>query len=299
MQVKIEVVTPGLAQEWLALSKGNRRLSEGFVLSLAVSMEGGDWIPEASEIVFDNTGALIDGHHRLSAVEVYGKPVPMAVKRGVSPDARNVIDTGRTRSTTDLLGMYRGNVDYINQRRSALNICVLLLAGLGRDSHKLPQIRTLVAYDSWMRHFREGIDWAIHATLASAAGVSSRTFARGPVLGAFAFAHRSNPTEVSAFHRAALTGEGLKTGHPALTLRNYVLAGDGSSRNGVRAAGNRKEIAIKTLSAIYAHMTGGGHMMKLVANSQALPFFRAAYKGRAVDKLVASWEAAPEAPDAR
>lgn len=287
MKVAIEEVSPAMARDWLAKSKGNRALNENYVLSLAVAMSEGKWLPDASEVVFDTDEALIDGHHRLSAVVLHEKPVKMAVKRGVQTAARNVIDTGRTRSMSDLLGMYR-SVDYANHRRAALNICVFLLVGVGKDASKMPSIRTLDAFDSWMRHFKDGIDWAVTATRSSGvASINANAFTRGPVLGAFAFAHRFNPDGVSKFHRSAIMGENLRAGDPALTLRNFVLGTD-RGRNGMAATG-RRDIAFKTLSAIHADLSGV-QMAKLMVNSHALPFFRSAYKGRTVDKLVEPWK---------
>lgn len=288
MKVQIEEVSPSLAKEWLSLSKGNRKLNNDYVLSLAVSMDQGAWVPEASEVVFDTSGALIDGHHRLSAVEFFGKPIKMAVKRGCPPEARNVIDTGRGRSVTDLLGMYR-SVEYPTQRRAALNACTLLLVGIGSGSGHQPLIRTLEDYDRWMRQFREGIDWAVGATFKSGMPTSSaRPFGFGAVLGAFAFAQKANPEGVAAFHGRCLRGEGLSAGEPALTLRNFVLIGsNGGIRTGM-AASSRRETSLKVLAAIKADLEGQ-RMAKLMINAHALPFFRAAYRGRAVDKLVEPW----------
>jgi hypothetical protein len=52
---------------------------------------------------FDANGALRDGRHRLSAVVASGVAVPMEVARGLSEDAVQTIDTGRSRSFADAL----------------------------------------------------------------------------------------------------------------------------------------------------------------------------------------------------
>jgi len=297
MQLKIEDVSPELASAWPKLSKGNRKLSESYVLTLAISMDSGGWVPEASEVVFDEAGALIDGHHRLAAVGVLGRAIKMAVKRGVPPEARSVIDTGRTRTMTDPLGMYR-TVDYANWRRAALNVCVDLLVGIGQDSHKKPLIRTLDAYDQWMRQFKEGIDWVITATMrdSGAAQMAVKAFSVAPILGAFAFAHKLSPALVAQFHSLAIRGEGLAARQPALTFRNYAIGDARLTRSRRLPARGRREAAIKTLCAIYAHLSGES-IAKLQVNSAALPYFRAAYKGRTVDRLVEPFESPePSAP---
>lgn len=292
MKVQIEEVSPSQAEAWLKLSKGNRAINQNYVLSLAVALEEGRWVPEASDVVFDSTGALIDGHHRLHAVMAYEAPAKLCVKRGVPPEARNVIDTGRTRNIPDLLAMYR-TVEYANWRRSSLNMSVRLLMGNGTAK---VQIRDLNAWDNWMKVFREGIDWVIGSTLqADLSKVSSTSFGTGPILGAFAFAHKLNPEGVAKFHTAAVRGEGLANGDPALTLRNAVLHERGTRNLGGQG---RWAIAIKTLCAIYAELHGQ-KMHRLNANSEALPFFRSAYKSRSVAALVEPWEtkAAPPIGD--
>src|SRR5262249_14147726 len=156
--------------------------NENFVLSLGVEMEQRRWQPAASDIVFDENGALIDGHHRLSAVVALGKAMQFAVKRGVPAEVRNVIDTGRKRNMGDLLTMYR-DVDSGTGRRAALNVCVDLLVGIGRDRHKKPLINSLPVFDAWMRPFQEGIDWAVRATYGVGNPRSAtKGFFRGAVL---------------------------------------------------------------------------------------------------------------------
>lgn len=284
MKVAIEEVTPEMAKVWLAKSKGNRQIRDAYVLSLAVDLEAGRWVPEASDVVFDTTGALIDGHHRLSAIVMYEAPARMCVKRDVPPEARNVIDTGRTRSMTDLLGMYR-NVDYPTARRSALNMAVRLLQA---DGSQRPMIRTLDVYDVWMKQFKDGIDWVIASTLQAGLSLAvGRSFSTGPVLGAFAFAHKLNPAGVAKFHLSSVRGEGLSAGDPALALRNAILS-DRAGRN--MGGGGRYNMALKVLSAIYSDLHGE-RSQRLYSNAHAVAFFRAAYKGRAVDKLTQPWEA--------
>lgn len=283
MKVQIEEVSPSQAAEWLKLSKGNRRLNENYVLTLAVAMDGGGWIPEASEVVFDATGALIDGHHRLSAVATLGKSVEMAVKRGVPPEVRNVLDTGRTRSMSDLLGMYRGSLEYPQRRKAILTACMELLMG---GSRHRPALRTLDSFDEWMKHFRAGVEWVVPACLqADHPHVTARAFAIGPVAGAFAFAHKTDTPRVVAFFERCIRGEGLSATEPAFTLRNYILEARAQAR---WDRSSRRDVALKVLSATYAELHGATYK-RLQVSATALEFFRQAYKSRALDKLVEPW----------
>ncbi len=285
MSVKMEEITPKVAESMLKQSKGNRRLNEGYVLTLACAMESGTWQPEAGEIVFDSTGALIDGHHRLNAIAVFGRPVAVLVKRGVDPAVRNVIDTGRTRSLSDLMTMYRPGGEYVSVRRAMLQACLDLYVG---ESRSKPQLRTLDVFDQWHKQFREGIDWVIEAI--GGAGLPNHAvqpFRVGPVAGAFAFAHKTNPAKIEAFVLRCLNGVSLSAGEPALTLRNLVLA----RRSGRGDAGARKDLMLKVLGATWAHLRGEGRYTKAQTNSGAVLYFRQAYGGRALVRLARPWSA--------
>ncbi len=276
---KVEEITPAIAHQYLALSIGNRPLNADFVLSCAVTMEAGKWNELASEVVFDEDGTLIDGHHRLHAIIAYGQSVRMLVKRGVAREARGLIDTGRTRSIRDLFTMFRSDVTYVDQRKAALTTCVTLLLP-GRP----PQLRTFDSFDSWMRQFKEGIDAIIELT--SEGGAGTRHMRLGPVSGAFAFAHKLNPSKVSAFAMKVRDGLGLTANEPARTLRALLLSGGRHMRGGRGA--DRIVLAKKVLQAIHAELKNRPYAKAQVGN-EGLEFFRAAYDTRTIDKLVSLW----------
>lgn len=88
MQFQVVNVTPAMAKEWLSNNGKNRKVSAPHVRRLAVSMAGGHWVLNGQTISFDDSGRLLDGQHRLTAVVESGVTVPMAVAVGVSdPEA--------------------------------------------------------------------------------------------------------------------------------------------------------------------------------------------------------------------
>lgn len=105
----VEHITPGLASTYLALNvEHNRNLRERYVLELAKDMLSGRWKLSGDPIRFDTNGRLIDGQHRLKALEMAGTVEPgivirFAVMRGITPSAMHVIDTGRGRRPGDAL----------------------------------------------------------------------------------------------------------------------------------------------------------------------------------------------------
>lgn len=274
LTVKHEEISPSAAHLYLAKSGGNRHINAEYVLALAVAMETGRWDADASEIVFDEDGVLIDGHHRLNAVVAFEKPVRMLVKRGVSKSARSVIDTGRTRTMAHLMEMFRPDEQtYGNNRRAALTTCVSLMVS------KPPRLRTLNDYDSWMKHFEVGIE----AIVRILAGGNTNALRRGPVLGALAFAHRTSPAQVEDFARRLEEGSGLAKDDPALTLRNVLI---GSKANG--GSGDRLHLAKKVLSGVQAHLRKE-KWAKAQVSANAHAFFRKAYDAKAIERLVKLW----------
>ncbi len=247
---KHEEISHALAQKYLAQSAGNRRINNGYVLALAAAMETNKWDPDASEIVFDDSGELIDGHHRLHAVMRSGKAIRMLVKRGVNKGARGFIDTGRTRNIRDLFAMFRPELGYVNNRKSALTVCIGLVTG-----GKPPVVRTLSDYDTWMKLFADGIDAVIN--IVGPGNGANRYFCTGPVVGAFAFAHKTHPKKVEAFLNKSYEGLGLKRGEPATTLRNLLINGGPSISSG--GSTERQRVSKKVLSAIHADLKGLEH----------------------------------------
>lgn len=107
MSTVTENITPAKAHEYLKTSLGNRVISKVYVRSYADTMRKGKWMLNGVPIIFDYDGHLIDGHHRLLAVEEAGIPVQFDVCRGVSPESFVTYDNGRHRTIGQLLSMQR------------------------------------------------------------------------------------------------------------------------------------------------------------------------------------------------
>jgi len=106
IQSQVVMVTPQMAQKWLAGGGKNRKLSNPKMKEYANSMKAGKWVLNGEGILFDANGKLIDGQHRLSAVVLSGITIPMLIIRGIDdPRAFETIDTGKKRSVSDVVGM--------------------------------------------------------------------------------------------------------------------------------------------------------------------------------------------------
>lgn len=114
-KVFLMVVTPDIAKEMLATSKGNRKLNRLNIVNLQREMENGEYDWRTGEsIKFDINGAIKDGHHRLKAVIESGIPQTMLIFVGAKSIEK--MDTGKSRSMADSLTMSEnGNLKDISK----------------------------------------------------------------------------------------------------------------------------------------------------------------------------------------
>lgn len=100
-------ITPHAASAWLEQNTGNRKAIRGVVDRYARDMKAGAWRFTGEAIKFDTNKVLIDGQHRLMACVKSGVSFRSMVMYGLPPETKSVLDTGRTRTTSDILG-YNG-----------------------------------------------------------------------------------------------------------------------------------------------------------------------------------------------
>lgn len=103
--VKIVSVGPTLAKQWLKDHgyKKNRAINKDRVREYAELMAAGRWKTSGEfAISFDTNGDLINAHHRLEAVILYGKPVDFVVRHNVDAEVLQYIDTHQKRSSAQV-----------------------------------------------------------------------------------------------------------------------------------------------------------------------------------------------------
>lgn len=106
-----EIVTPAKARKWLEKNTDNRPARDKWIRQLAEAMSAGEWQMNGETIKFDVNGTLRDGQHRLEAVILSGKNIPMMVVRGLAEDVFTTIDQGRPRRIGDEFAR-RGEPNY-------------------------------------------------------------------------------------------------------------------------------------------------------------------------------------------
>ncbi len=96
-------VTPQMAAKWLSHNDGNRKLRDTRVKYFAEAMNRGEWQLTHQGLAIASTGRLIDGQHRLRAIILSGKTVPMLVTTDVEEKTYKVLDAGQARTMADRL----------------------------------------------------------------------------------------------------------------------------------------------------------------------------------------------------
>ncbi len=98
IDIRTELITPARAAEYLRANVDNyRRISKRRVTTYAEEMKAGKWQLNGEGIMFDETGKLKNGQHRLAAIIASGTPVMMTVITGVGEDV-TIYDTGMNRN---------------------------------------------------------------------------------------------------------------------------------------------------------------------------------------------------------
>ena len=96
------LMTPEVAAAWLEdFNTHNRPLREAHWRALAQDIREGRWKFTHQGIAIDEHLVLLDGQHRLRAIQEGGKAVPIQITWNLAADTFSVIDTGRRRTAVD------------------------------------------------------------------------------------------------------------------------------------------------------------------------------------------------------
>ena len=265
MKTKLATITPEWAADKLRTTNNrNRPLSERYAERLAQDIKNGHWIPTHQGIAFSENGNLLDGQHRLRAVQLAGLPVQMLVTTGISTNQQNgilidtfdVIDGGKMRSVGQRLsldGMPNGN-----QYAAACSVIARIASGFTSISLTAPQTRHILAiYGS-----------EIGEMLASSRTMQDRQSA---IIGTFAFAIKSDATITREFADRFFSMENLSRNHPALALRRWL------ANHGVRGGSERLRVSKVIASGLLALKEGRG-MSKIYSNEDAMAWLLSGQK---------------------
>ena len=107
-------VSPAIASIWLEKLAPNRNIRQNAVERMINDLKKGNWIFQPQPIIFNQSGELIDGQHRLWAIVMSGVSMPCLVAFGWPTEVQQVVDQQANRSVADICkikkGMSIGNI---------------------------------------------------------------------------------------------------------------------------------------------------------------------------------------------
>lgn len=108
--VRVELITPDKAQNYLGQNTHNRHLRQSAVNAYARDMAAGVWQWNGDGIKIATDGTLLDGQHRLAAIVQSGVSLFLPVTSGLPVAAQETMDTGIHRTFADALSL-RGHAN--------------------------------------------------------------------------------------------------------------------------------------------------------------------------------------------
>lgn len=213
-----QLVSPLLASKWLErIPQHQRRLSPAHLDRLAQDIRDGRWDENNPQpVIFDETGNLIDGQHRLRAIAVSGKALWLSVVVGVPESVYKVLDTTMPRSAAHV--MAASGHKNTTTRASVVRLLLAHGSGLIR-SYGASKLGTKAAVVSYGETLNQDL-------LAKAAetGVALRGIATASAIGAaYYLAAEKSAEDAAVFFDAVRNGERLSADEPAFVLRERLI----------------------------------------------------------------------------
>jgi hypothetical protein len=99
------LITKELATNILNMNTRNRKVKKNNLVKLVHELETGLFKFNGESIIISKDGKLLDGQHRLLAVEQTGIPIKSIIVYDVEDNTFSTIDTGICRTTSDVLSV--------------------------------------------------------------------------------------------------------------------------------------------------------------------------------------------------
>lgn len=219
------LITPQMAEQYLATMGSNRKLSTRNTEKLADMMRNGQWVFDGSPIRFNLDDELVDGQHRMWALIEADYSAEFLVVRGVVPEAFATMDTGKPRSFTDILSIEDPELSQIVALAATIQIIYRwedgrrgsALSSLGGNVSQQVPNGTLLEF------FRQNRDRLVEVARKSSTLAHRNRAIPGSAYAVAVWVFEAIDAADSQFFFDRLgDGAGLPEGSPILALRNYL-----------------------------------------------------------------------------
>lgn len=268
---KVETISPQAAENYLKFNQHNRVVRWAHVESLKQDILAGKWILTHQGIAFGSDGFLMDGQHRLLAIQASGKPVQIMVTRGLAPCpngsnsdiyAMDVIDSGKRRSAADQLNLVHG-VANANLTVGAIR-CIISICSPDKGKLQITTTRAIPIISIMGGAIERMI------TLAT----NTKTGRKAGVVGTLAFAYGIDKTTIEEFMGNLCGGDGINKTDPVYHLREHIISKGVGGGSGSTQDRFREMVAIAVSSTMR-----GAPMKQLKSGDSGLDYLRSKQRG--------------------
>lgn len=219
--VSYVVITPEMATVILEANTKNRSVSDRQVAQYARSLDNNDWPFTGDALRLGPDGLVLDGQHRLLAIERTDKPMECLVVSDLDAVVQRYLDSGRKRTASD-----QAKLDGVANASNATSIARALLswahwrAGKGAITPGNAEVTEYLLENigQIQESVRVGFEIRANVRRVSLSAVGA-AYAR-------AIQVTGDPFLVANFFSKLATGEDLKLGQPLHTLRNTFIRSD-------------------------------------------------------------------------
>ena len=175
-----EIITPEVAKALLNKNTNNRNITQSHLALIKSEILSGKWQYNGQPIIVGNTGRLLDGQHRLTAVVETGIPIDTAIIKGIDEDAFVTIDTGKVRGGADVLSI--AGSKHGSHVASAIRKILEQFGGTkkcqGKYSHKISNGEYLAVYQEHGEELTDLFD-LVHSWVLNGSRLLSESDAAG------------------------------------------------------------------------------------------------------------------------
>lgn len=217
MNFVTKLVTPEIAKEILENNTGNRKVTQNHVDFLASQMKNGQFSMTGETIKISKTGNLIDGQHRLNAIIKSGVCLELAFCVGLEDEIFDKIDTGRTRTASDILSVK--GFSQVNELASAVRTINRLEKKVKNEFSGTSQMSShdILEFVNNNQNILEIVKWVCTRN------PRFRMMSSGAIAALYYLFEKRDAKRVDEFFDAYYTGIGILDNNPIYVLRNRLI----------------------------------------------------------------------------
>lgn len=260
-----ETITPQRASEYLKKNTNNyRKARMSDVNQYACDMKAGRWQFNGESIKFSKSGVLLDGQHRLMAIEKAGVPIKTLVTRDVD-DHVSIYDCGDIRTPSQILTAH-GVDACVRTYTNIAAVTIFMNKGFKiRKQSKARIVDYLLKNNEKWSHIDNIIRTSAHNSAIAKKGAIA--------CGIYCLLREGASVDyLKRFFSVVNTGfpDAVFESSPAIVLRNMMIAGKDTIKGGEFG----EALFCATIRGFYDFMSGMRRTKKYTTDDKCMKLFR-------------------------